>query len=277
MSEQAKQCQAEDQGGWPICTNPATLQTKHAEPLYFCEKHKINRHVWREDELVPMLPSGDAGAPKPPNPYRANRQFERMLAGASAGAPAAPAETAQACDHDFGEFVVCRQCGKTEAAALNQCHHCNDSTSIENGRCWWCLRLLEPDSLAAKDQEIAALRSESEAWSALALRYRVACRVLLHRHGVASNLGVTDDWLLGHVAARAAGWEMTGLYYELLVCLRDILKQRPCPECLMETQAGGLHGVSQIYIGHSCHLGILLAEAGLPKEGNAERRPHDPR
>jgi hypothetical protein len=53
-----KQCQAEDQGGWPICTETAVWQTKHTEPFYYCDRHKINRHVWREDELVAVPSPG---------------------------------------------------------------------------------------------------------------------------------------------------------------------------------------------------------------------------
>ena len=48
-------CQAEDMGGWPACTNEATLRTKDPENRrYYCEFHRINRHVWKGDELEPM-------------------------------------------------------------------------------------------------------------------------------------------------------------------------------------------------------------------------------
>jgi len=53
-------CQAEDQGGWPACDKPATLQTKTEPRRYYCAEHKTNRHVWREDELEP-IPTGTSG------------------------------------------------------------------------------------------------------------------------------------------------------------------------------------------------------------------------
>jgi len=42
--------------------------------------------------------------------------------------------------HDWANYEICRICGQTEAAAKDECHHCNDSMSVKNGRCWWCLR-----------------------------------------------------------------------------------------------------------------------------------------
>lgn len=50
--------------------------------------------------------------------------------------PEAPAESHE---HDFAEFVVCRQCLRTPADVSRECHHCGE---VEPGkRCWWCLRL----------------------------------------------------------------------------------------------------------------------------------------
>lgn len=49
-------CQAEDQGGWPICDQPATLQTRHEPRSYYCAAHRINRHVWRPDEELEPMP-----------------------------------------------------------------------------------------------------------------------------------------------------------------------------------------------------------------------------
>jgi hypothetical protein len=48
-------------------------------------------------------------------------------------------------DHYFGNYVVCQICGQTEAA-LTDCHHCGDPTSLKNGRCWHCLRPVSKES-----------------------------------------------------------------------------------------------------------------------------------
>lgn len=50
-------CQAEDQGGWPACDEPAELQTKAVEDgkrRYYCLRHRTNRHVWSADEVEPI-------------------------------------------------------------------------------------------------------------------------------------------------------------------------------------------------------------------------------
>ena len=54
-----QRCQAEDMGGWPACEEIATLQTikpdEQGERRYYCEAHRINRHVWYPDiELEPI-------------------------------------------------------------------------------------------------------------------------------------------------------------------------------------------------------------------------------
>jgi hypothetical protein len=49
-----QKCQAEDQGGHLICDQPATLQTKRAPIGFYCEAHRINRHVWDKNELEPL-------------------------------------------------------------------------------------------------------------------------------------------------------------------------------------------------------------------------------
>jgi hypothetical protein len=54
VPDDARICQAEDQGGWPACARASTLQTKAEPRRYYCDFHKTNRHVWREDELEPM-------------------------------------------------------------------------------------------------------------------------------------------------------------------------------------------------------------------------------
>lgn len=55
MDSNIKMCQAEDMGGWPACNKPATLQTKQGSyRRFYCDDHKLNRHVWKDDELEPI-------------------------------------------------------------------------------------------------------------------------------------------------------------------------------------------------------------------------------
>lgn len=48
-------CEAEDQGGWQECPNPATWSTKREPKAHYCDEHRINRHCWREDETEPFF------------------------------------------------------------------------------------------------------------------------------------------------------------------------------------------------------------------------------
>lgn len=68
--------------------------------------------------------------------------------------------------HDYANYDVCRICGKTEAA-IEGCHHCGDSMSVQNQRCWWCLRDLSGGSptppAQEKEQEKAAREAGSTA------------------------------------------------------------------------------------------------------------------
>lgn len=50
-------CKAEDMGGWPACSAPATLRTRDPSPKCYCDSHKINRHVWPGDMLDPIYVS----------------------------------------------------------------------------------------------------------------------------------------------------------------------------------------------------------------------------
>lgn len=50
-------CEAEDQGGWACCVEPAIWRTVAGidPPRNYCREHRINKHIWTEEEAARTL------------------------------------------------------------------------------------------------------------------------------------------------------------------------------------------------------------------------------